>query len=265
MAVKARTNNTQRKEKPQKGKSLGKRQRDESHSDNNSSESEGEGLDLDPLPESKKQKVKTTFSSKSGSDSDESFAQESEAENNIHDNDSDSVAGSEPDSEAEFDENDIPIPKKQSKKSTTSSDAFSSAMNALLGTHLKAHDRSAPILARSKQIGKKIESDKLEQKAKRVLLAQKRAKLTSSHKSNLLPTNDEDARSVLEHERKLKKVAQKGVIKLFNAIMMTQAQTTQELGNIQSSGVLGNTKKKELVNEISKDKFLDLVQQAGKK
>jgi len=132
-------------------------------------------------------------------------------------------------------------------------------MNALLDTRLKAYDRKDPILARSKRELKKFEDDKLEQKAKRLLLAEKKKKLTANRVKDLLPTDETIARQVLQHERQLKKTAQRGVIKLFNAILMTQTSTEAELSN--ESG-LGQTKKKELVNELSKEKFLSLVQNA---
>lgn len=174
-----------------------------------------------------------------------------------------SASDSESESEAEAEDSgsdDIPKPLKKAKVSKKEeSEKFANAMNALLDTRLKAYDRKDPILARSKRELKKFEDDKLEQKAKRLLLAEKKKKLTANRVKDLLPTDETIARQVLQHERQLKKTAQRGVIKLFNAILMTQTSTEADMSN--ESG-LGQTKKKELVNELSKEKFLSLVQNA---
>lgn len=141
---------------------------------------------------------------------------------------------------------------KQTSNQATTSEAFSSAVNALLDTHLKAHDRSTPILARSKQISKNLESEKLLAKAKRSILHEKKQRLVANHKTDVLEVGN--ASESLAHERKLKKIAQKGAIKLFNAISKTQTVTVDPT----TSGPKGRT---QLLNDLSKDKFLDMVQQ----
>lgn len=203
--------------------------------------------------------------SKSGSESESESNDSSEEEENITDSDeeegeADEIEGVEEDDDD--DDDDIPVPQKKQKVSKKEeTEKFSNAMNALLDTHLKAYDRKDPILARSKKELKTFENEKLEEKAKRMLLAEKKKRLTANRVKDLLPTDDSKAREVLEKEKKLKKIAQKGVIKLFNAILMTQTATEQDIS--KESGI-GSNKKKELVNEISKEKFLSLVQQAGK-
>ncbi|QPG75120.1 hypothetical protein FOA43_002463 [Brettanomyces nanus] len=141
-------------------------------------------------------------------------------------------------------------------------------MNALLDTHLKAHDRKDPILAKSKGQFKKLESDKLEVKAKKLLLAKKKKLLNKNRKKDLIPSGEdgEAAKEALTKERKLRKVAQRGVIKLFNAILVSQTQseaTSRALNN--SRGYVSSSKKQEAVAEVSKERFLDMVQAAGKK
>lgn len=177
--------------------------------------------------------------------------------------DGESISDNSDSEEEEKDTDDIPLPQKKQKKSKKAeTESFSNAMNALLDTHLKAYDRKDPILARSKKELKKFDDDKLEQKAKRLLLLEKKKKLTANRNKDLLPKDDATARQILQHEKQLKKTAQRGVIKLFNAILMTQTSTEEDVNN--EKGYLGLTKKKELVNEISKEKFLDLVQNVGK-
>jgi hypothetical protein len=77
-------------------------------------------------------------------------------------------------------------------------------------------------LIRSKKDQKKLEESKLEEKARRIINAEKKAKLDGARARELLPTDDSKARQVLEHEKALRKVAQRGVVKMFNAIHASQ-------------------------------------------
>lgn len=154
------------------------------------------------------------------------------------------------------------IPKRKKKKNLDDgSESFANAFNAIVGSRLKAYNRKDPILAKNKTTLKKLESDKLEAKAKRLILSEKKQLHDKHRVKNLLPSADEPdkVREIIQNERQLKKVAQKGVVRLFNAVLSTQIKTGQEIGKEK----VGQTKKEELMNEISKEKFLDLVQAAG--
>lgn len=165
----------------------------------------------------------------------------------------------ESDNDSESDD-EFPL-KKKKKVSTDGGDQFASAFNAIIGSKLKAYDRKDPILARNKSTLKKLESDKLEKKAKRELLAEKRQIQDKVRIRNLLPSasEPEKVREIIEQEKKLKKVAQRGVVKLFNAVLATQVKAREEVGKTKVS--LG--KQEEMLNELSKSKFLDLVKAAG--
>lgn len=163
-------------------------------------------------------------------------------------------------SDDEAEDDNFPTKRKQ-KNTDDGAESFATAFNAIIGSRLKAHDRKEPILARNKTAIKKLESDRLEAKAKRALLADK-AVLHDKHRVKILLPTAEDgakAREIIDKERKLKKVAQKGVVRLFNAVLSTQIETNAEIGRER----VGQTRKEELMNEISKEKFLDLVQAAG--
>lgn len=159
------------------------------------------------------------------------------------------------------DEDDETLKVKKKKNLDDGSESFSSAFNAIVGSRLKAYNRKDPILAKNKTTLKKLESDKLEAKAKRLILSEKKQAHDKHRVKNLLPSANEPekVRLIIQNERQLKKVAQKGVVRLFNAVLSTQIKTNQEIGKEQ----VGQTKKEELMNEISKEKFLDLVQAAG--
>ncbi|CAK7896272.1 ribosomal RNA-processing protein 15 [[Candida] anglica] len=172
------------------------------------------------------------------------------------------VSSSEED-DSDDDEDDERIPKLKKKKNLDDgSESFANAFNAIIGSRLKAYDRKDPILARSKTSLKKLESDKLEAKAKRLINAEKKEHQDNCRVKVLLPAADkpEEVRTLIEKEKKLKKIAQRGVVRLFNAVLSTQIKTNQDMDKEKGLGV---TRKEELMNEISKEKFLDLVQAAG--
>lgn len=187
----------------------------------------------------------------SGSDSD------LDDENDV--NVDDESSEEEPDSDLDSDD-EYPVAKKQ-KPNQDGEEKFASAFNAIVGSKLKAYDRKDPILARNKAHAKQIESDKLNAKAKKEIKAEHRQLLDKVRKRNLLPSADEPekARAVIEKEKKLKKTAQRGVVKLFNAVLATQTQTGQDITKEQA----GQGKKEQLMTEMSKNKFLDLVKNAG--
>lgn len=163
-------------------------------------------------------------------------------------------------SESDYDDENIPKLKKK-KNLDDGSELFANAFSAIVGSRLKAYDRKNPILARSKKSLKKLESDKLEAKAKRLMNAEKKDQMDKCRVKNLLPSADkpEKVREVIEKEKNMKKIAQRGVVRLFNAVLSTQVKTNQDI----SKEKVGLTRKNELMNEILKEKFLDLVQAAG--
>lgn len=176
--------------------------------------------------------------------------------------DLDDVSSDEEDSDEEDDDNDENLPKlkKRKKNKDDGSESFANAVNAILGSKLKAYDRKDPILARSKQTIKKAESEKLEAKARRELLAEKKKVYDKDRVKDLLPKDDSTAREVLEHEKRLKKIAQRGVVRLFNVVMSTQTRTSSE---VSKTKVLGQDQKDKLISEVSKEKFFDLIKAAG--
>lgn len=168
----------------------------------------------------------------------------------------DGEASEDSENDDDSEDSDDDIPKKKKHKSNDGSESFANAFNNIVNSKLKLKDRSAPIMARNKTVLKKMESDKLEAKAKKAILAEKKQLYDKHRVKNLLPSAEDDSvRDKLEHEKKLKKVAQKGVVRLFNAIMSTQIKTNEAIKKEHG----GEAKKQELLNEMSKEKFLDLV------
>lgn len=158
----------------------------------------------------------------------------------------------------------FPLKKKQKKNKDDGSESFANAFNSIINSKLKAYSRKDPILARNKTTLKKLESEKLENKAKRALLLEKKQFQDKHRVKQLLPvgTDGSDAnqvREILDKEKQMKKIAQKGVVKLFNAVLSTQLKTNQEISKVQA----GQSRKEELMTDVSKEKFMDLIAAAG--
>ena len=174
----------------------------------------------------------------------------------------------EEDDDEEEEDDDFPRKKKsKNSKHDDGSTGFSAAVNAILSSHLKAYDRKDPIMARNKKVLKQSESEKLEYKAKKALLAEKKKLLGKARKTDIIPIasgedRSENIRKVLEKETALRKIAQKGAVKLFNAILATQVKTEKEVSE-NLSEIKNKEEKKELITEVSKEKFLDLVKAAA--
>ncbi|CAI4859217.1 BDN_1c_G0056180.mRNA.1.CDS.1 [Saccharomyces cerevisiae] len=174
----------------------------------------------------------------------------------------------EEDDDEEEEDDDFPRKKKsKNSKHDDGSTGFSAAVNAILSSHLKAYDRKDPIMARNKKVLKQSESEKLEYKAKKAFLAEKKKLLGKARKTDIIPIasgedRSENIRKVLEKETALRKIAQKGAVKLFNAILATQVKTEKEVSE-NLSEIKNKEEKKELITEVSKEKFLDLVKAAA--
>ncbi|KAK9343827.1 Rrp15p-domain-containing protein [Lipomyces starkeyi] len=126
--------------------------------------------------------------------------------------------------------------KRTKQKKRTDPEAFSSAMTAILSSHLKAHDRKDPVLVRSKQTAKAIEESKLEAKARRELRLEKKQFLDKERIKDVITgiregetPNPDAVQMTTERERMLKKTAKRGVVKLFNTVIEAQKKATDAL------------------------------------
>lgn len=195
----------------------------------------------------------STAEEESDSDLDDNLDVQEESDNEEKSDSSES-------SSDEEDSEDDSFPLRKSKKETDDGkESFANAFNAIIGSKLKAYDRKDPILARNKTTHKKLESEKLEAKARRAIRFEKQEEQDKHRVKHLLPKDPTKIREALEAERAMKKVAQKGVVMLFNAILATQLATSEE----SSVGTGSLSKDPELVTELTKLTFLDLVKAAG--
>ena len=149
--------------------------------------------------------------------------------------------------------------KRKSKRNDPS--AFATSMSKILSTKLSTSKRADPVLSRSAvahDASVAAVESALETKARRQLREQKRKAAEKGRvKDVLIASRDEitgEAESstadILETERRLRKVAQRGVVKLFNAVRAAQ-------------GVIGAKNRETKVNDMSKKGFLDLIASGG--
>ncbi|CAG8725876.1 68_t:CDS:2, partial [Funneliformis mosseae] len=137
--------------------------------------------------------------------------------------------------------------KKQSKNTTTS---FAETMNKLLTATAEPHCQESPILSRSKDIERRINEAKLEYRARRAINMEKK-KLASKDrvKTNL---------TSIDYERKLRKLATRGVVQLFNAIRKSQKVTDDAVKAAGGEIKLTTRDAKDVAN-MSKETFLDFL------
>jgi len=68
---------------------------------------------------------------------------------------------------------------------------------------------------------------------------------------------------VMEEEKRLRKTAQRGVVKLFNAVRAAQVKGEEASREARAKGLVGQGRREERVNEMSKKGFLDLIAGGG--
>ncbi|KAL8743295.1 MAG: hypothetical protein Q9190_004337 [Brigantiaea leucoxantha] len=161
-------------------------------------------------------------------------------------------------------------PKQKRKRNDPT--AFATSISSILNSKLSTAKRANPILSRSATAAlanTELQNSILEAKARRKLRADKKALLEKGRAKDLLQgtggDDEEGGMSVgqmMEEEKKLKKIAQRGVVKLFNAVREAQVRGEEAL---KKERIVGTKRREERVGEMSKKGFLELVAGGGKK
>ncbi|KAG9240986.1 Rrp15p-domain-containing protein [Calycina marina] len=164
------------------------------------------------------------------------------------------------------------------KRKRNDPEAFALSMTKILGSKLATSKRSDPVLARSVtaiEASKEMTDLALEKKAKNKLREEKKAALDKGRVKDVLGASTvfdsvtvalEGVAAVhetLELERRLKKTAQRGVIKLFSAVRAAQVKGEKASKEIRTKGLVGHGRREEKVNEMSKQGFLELIAGGG--
>ena len=152
------------------------------------------------------------------------------------------------------------------------SSAFGSALAKILHTNTPAAAKdttSSAVLSRRKAIERKLEDDKLEERARKQVRSEARLKRDAAH---ILPEA-----TALNREKLLRKTATRGVVQLFNAVQQVQVERERlEKKKLEEKGSKkGPMKKPEVeafdkkdplaeAKALSKSSFLDLLKMSGK-
>lgn len=187
-------------------------------------------------------------------DEDEGDASEPEADEfDIADSESDASSASETSTTAA---------RKVRKRNDPS--AFATSISKILNTKLTTAKRSEPILSRSKDAetaNRELADSKLTEKARRQIVAERKAAQDKGRVRDVLGLNDANVSTAVTSakEKELRRTAQKGVIKLFNAVRAAQVKGEQAEREAKESNVVGMGKREEQVKEMSKQGFLDMI------
>lgn len=186
---------------------------------------------------------------------------------------SDDGADSEADSfDMDADDDDAARTKARSKRNDPT--AFATSLQKILGTKLATSRRSDPLLSRSAeahQASRDIVDSALEAKARRQMRQQKLAALEKGRVRDVLVATRNEATGeletstteILEMERRLRKTAQRGVVKLFNAVRQAQVKGQEAELQAKKDGFVGVKGREEKVTEMSRKGFLDLIASGG--
>ncbi|KAK8032137.1 rrp15p domain-containing protein [Apiospora arundinis] len=163
---------------------------------------------------------------------------------------------------------------KKPKSKRNDPGAFATSLSKILSTKLPTTRRADPVLSRSVDAHKAaqaITDSALEGKAKKQLRVQKLAALEKGRVRNVLvasrneTTGELEASTgqVMEKERQLRKVAQRGVVKLFNAVRAAQVRGVEAEREARKDGFVGVSSRKDKVTDMSRKGFLDLIASGG--
>ncbi|KAI7540010.1 hypothetical protein KC317_g17315, partial [Hortaea werneckii] len=131
----------------------------------------------------------------------------------------------------------------RAKRKRTDPDAFATSITKILGSKLSSNKRSDPVLSRSKSAAdanKTLADERLEARAKAQIRSEKKAALEKGRVKDVLGLESEsvDTGAVLEDEKRLKMTAQRGVVKLFNAVRAAQVKAEEAMKQAKSEGVV---------------------------
>jgi hypothetical protein len=155
---------------------------------------------------------------------------------------------------------------RSKKRKRNDPDAFANSISRILSSKLSTSKRTDPVLARSKTAAlasQEMQDARLEAKAKHKMREERKAELDRGRVKDVLGGNDRDIGVTLELEKRLRKTAQRGVVKLFNAVRAAQVKGEEAAREARKAGVVGEGRRKEKVNEMSKKGFLDLIAGGG--
>lgn len=163
------------------------------------------------------------------------------------------------------------------KRKRNDPEAFATSISKILGSKLSTSKREDPVLSRSVQAieaSKEMTDLALEKKARHRIKEEKKAALERGRVKDVLGAstafdaenrheNVASVQETMELEKRLRKTAQRGVVKLFNAVRAAQIKGEEAAKEARAKGLVGQGRREERVNEMSKKGFLDLIAGGG--
>lgn len=158
--------------------------------------------------------------------------------------------------------------RTQRKPSTKRNDpeAFSTSITKILSTKLSQNARKDPVLSRSReavQASNDIANERLEKRAKAKLRADRKEDLERGRVEDVLGLTTGNAGQTAEEEKRLRRIAQKGVVKLFNAVRAAQVKGKEAADEARKQGTVGSANREQKTNEAVTKGFLEFI--TGKK
>ncbi|KAK4099561.1 Rrp15p-domain-containing protein [Parathielavia hyrcaniae] len=208
----------------------------------------------------------------------------SSADDDVNDDDSEDGDKNDSFSDAASDSDSAQRSRHKSKRNDPA--AFATSISKMLSSKLPVSRRADPIVARSAaaaEHARQAVDAALESKARKRLREQKRLAMEKGRVRDVLVasktrtfnvvtgeieevSNEKGAQTteeILATERRLRKVAQRGVVKLFNAVRAAQVKAAEAERLTRREGVVGSKRKEEKVTEMSRKGFLDLIASGG--
>jgi hypothetical protein len=181
--------------------------------------------------------------------------------------DSDEEAMSQNGGDSNGEEGGMASKKRKPTSKRSDPDAFATSISKILSTKLAQGVRADPVLSRSADAAKAssgLAQEKLERRAQAKAKVDRREELERGRVKDVLGLDSGMAGSVAEEEKQLRKIAQRGVVKLFNAVRAAQVKGEEAARDARKKGIVGYANREEKVNEMSKQGFLDLINGPGK-
>ncbi|KAJ5908917.1 hypothetical protein N7495_001599 [Penicillium taxi] len=212
-----------------------------------------------PMKESKKTKLSPASKQKKKPTADEDEIME--------DDDNNDASGSDDDDDGLSDgsASNTDGPRKSVAKRNDPT-IFSTSISKILSTKLPTSARADPVLSRSRIAAKATDefaNEQLDKAARANMRAEKKEELDRGRVRDVMGIERGIAGPVAEDEKRLRKMAQRGVVKLFNAVRAAQVRGEEAAMVERRKGTVGLGEREKAVNEVSKQGFLELIN--GKK
>lgn len=190
-------------------------------------------------------------------------AEEDDDDDSIHSDDGDGDASEDASgSDASSDEGNDGETSSRTVPKRNDPSAFSTSISKILSTKLPTSARADPVLSRSKgasQTTTDFADEKLDRQARAKLRAEKKEELDRGRIRDVMGIERGQAGAVAEEEKRLRKVGQRGVVKLFNAVRAAQVRGEEAVKQERKKGTIGMGEREKAANEVSKQGFLELI------